>query len=84
VGSAEAGITPVLEWLEMAWNQAWVDSVSLGKWVHDQRQLCMNGKRGNGASITAERIALLEAIGFESDNDNEADEWQRQFAQLLF
>jgi hypothetical protein len=31
------------------------------------------GKRGNGVSITAERIALLEAIGFEWSTDMPPD-----------
>jgi hypothetical protein len=38
-----------------------VDSVKLGKWVRNQRQLC----RSRVAPITEERIAHLNSIGFE-------------------
>ena len=45
-----------------------VDYVNLGPWVNDQRQLFKNrfkGKTCTGALITDERIALLNAKGFE-------------------
>ena len=43
-------------------------SVTLGRWVKDQRNFYkkhMEGQRGHGASITEERIAQLNEIGFE-------------------
>jgi hypothetical protein len=44
------------------------NTVQLGEWVSHQRQFFKNykeGKKGTGASITEERIAQLNAIGFE-------------------
>lgn len=62
-----------------------VESVELGSRVHDQRRIYNNWmtcKQGDGASTTAERIAQLYSLGFEWGNDEEGDEWQRQFEQL--
>jgi hypothetical protein len=37
----------------------------LGKWVNAQRQYYRTKNEGKPSSLTAERIARLEAIGFE-------------------
>ena len=45
-----------------------VGAVKLGKWVSNQKTFYKNrmaGKTGAGASISKERIAKLNAIGFE-------------------
>ena len=62
-----------------------VDSVYLGCWVHDQRQVYnywMSCSQRDSASIINERIAQLNLIGFDWDSDEEAEEWQRQFEHL--
>ena len=43
----------------------WKENPSLGKWVNAQRQYYRMRNEGKATSITAERIAKLEAIGFE-------------------
>lgn len=43
----------------------WKENPSLGKWVNAQRQYYRIRNEGKATSITAERIAKLEAIGFE-------------------
>jgi hypothetical protein len=66
-----------------------VDSDNLGHWVNHQKEYYRNhlaGKIGKHASITEERIALLNGIGFEWSirEGTGLDEkgWQRKF-QLL-
>ena len=61
-----------------------VDSVQLGEWVKRQRRCYKDStskKKGKGRSITAERIAQLNAIGFEWTVDK-ADDWQQKFELL--
>lgn len=43
----------------------WKENPALGKWVNAQRQYYRIRNEGKATSITAERIAKLEAIGFE-------------------
>ena len=64
-----------------------IDSVNLGGWVKKQRQYYKNyknGKNSTGASITEERIAQLNAIGFEWSLQETPDStaWQHKFALL--
>ena len=56
-----------------------IDSIKLGQWVKNQRKYYKNrmaGKTGLRASITEERIAQLNAIGFRW-NYSGAKEWRR-------
>ena len=66
-----------------------VDSVHLGFWVRRQRRFYKNymeGKNDDSALITEERIARLNAVGFEweeiLEDKTKCDAWQRKF-QLL-
>jgi len=43
----------------------WKGNPALGKWVNAQRQYYRTKNEGKPSSLTAERIARLEAIGFE-------------------
>ena len=65
-----------------------VDSVPLYQWTTDQRRFYRNrseGKSGAGASITEERIAKLNAIGFEWVSKKAAADscaWRHKFELL--
>ena len=59
-----------------------IDSIKLGQWVKNQRKYYKNrmaGKTGLRASITEERIAQLNAIGFRWNYGGEK-EWRRDDA----
>lgn len=61
----------------------------LGRWVDNQRSRYKLKKQGKPAKITAERIDLLNKIGFEWDasmkSANQKDEvrWMKRYAELL-
>jgi hypothetical protein len=65
-----------------------VDSVRLGLWVKHQRHFYQNYKRGmkrKGTSITEERIAQLNSIGFEwklRAPPKDDSTWQHKFERL--
>ena len=63
-----------------------VDSVKLGQWVQYQRKYYKNreiGKEGD-TSISSERIAQLNSIGFDwrVDETTKSDTWPREFELL--
>ena len=56
--------------------QRWVENPALGKWVHNQR----SAYRAAPPTISADRIARLEVLGFEWDPLTAA--WEKNFAAL--
>lgn len=54
-------------------------SGSLGRWAHNQRQYYRLMKTGKKTSLTADRIAKLEAIGFVWATKNK---WEVRFQEL--
>ena len=57
--------------------------VTLGKWVSKQRSEYKKFKEGNKSQITEERIAALDAIGFDWAPGTVMVDWDVRFQQLI-
>ncbi len=59
----------------------WIENIKLSQWVKRQRHQYKIKKEGKNASLSEERIATLEAIGFTWSVQE--DTWEERFSELV-